>query len=357
MPPAGIEKQEWDSESGSTLRSSTLGKRHVTLQLPLTSQPSASMEDIPLIPYGPTHTPPVEERSRLARPRRPINDDYNSLLMPTPHIGQPGERYGDGGLRGEDHEYEMGMGGGGRFQEDNTYDVLDYTHFDGDVDAQVPGEESLSRILKQQGTARRKMTRRATMGLVSRNSSTSSVNSWVTSQDMVASPVEDTNPLPLPSPHSPEDEEGGNPPRASTAKTYEESTTETLTDRISFSSHLRPGELGLRDPSKLMDEKEDTASIRGSIMDVSAVQSLMPNIGMGARGEEIKLQFSDEELTDVLAMTEYAWPGRPMLGKLLQEEVETARGAVVVACGCLSSFSPIFRNLICSVRQAAVQHR
>ena len=39
-------------------------------------------------------------------------------------------------------------------------------------------------------------------------------------------------------------------------------------------------------------------------------------------------------------MTEYAWPGHPMLDKLLQGEVEMARGAIVVAPGLfLSSYS------------------
>lgn len=67
---------------------------------------------------------------------------------------------------------------------------------------------------------------------------------------------------------------------------------------------------------------------------------MMPKTGKGARGEEMEIQFSEEELEDVLAMMEYAWPGHPVLDKLLQEEVEMARGAIVVACGFfLSSYS------------------
>ena len=64
-------------------------------------------------------------------------------------------------------------------------------------------------------------------------------------------------------------------------------------------------------------------SIRDKIMDVSAVQAMLPKTGQGARGEEVD---------DMLYMTEFAWPGRPMLDKLLKEEVEKAKGAIVVAC-------------------------
>ena len=305
-----------------------------------------------MVPYSdPSHTPPLEEKSRWARTRGPINDDHNSLLIPDPHIGLSGEQYGDGGLRGDDHDYEMGVGSSDR------HHVLDYTHFDGDLDTEVPGEESLSRILKQQGTARRKKTRKATMGYVSRSNSTPSMESWVTTQELVASPVGDTNPLPLPLPHDFGADEGRGPTMVSSTNSFEEIPTETIARHISFASHLQPGELGLRNPSMPRDETGDRASIRGSIMDVSAVQSLMPKIGTGARGEEIKLRFSDEEMEDVLAMTEYAWPGRPMLDKLLQDEVEAARGAVVVACEHLASFSPLFRNNICPVWQVAVRHR
>ena len=75
-----------------------------------------------------------------------------------------------------------------------------------------------------------------------------------------------------------------------------------------------------------------TGSIRDKLMDVSSIQAMLPKIGKGARGEEVALHFKDEELEDMLAMTEYAWPGRPMLDKLLKEEVEQAKGPLVVAC-------------------------
>lgn len=40
----------------------------------------------------------------------------------------------------------MGIGGG-RYREEREYDALDCTHFDRNMDAEVPREESLSQIL------------------------------------------------------------------------------------------------------------------------------------------------------------------------------------------------------------------
>jgi len=37
------------------------------------------------------------------------------------------------------------------------------------------------------------------------------------------------------------------------------------------------------------------------------------------------IRFSTQELGDVLAMAEYAWPGRPMLDEFLQDEVDRVK--------------------------------
>ena len=94
-------------------------------------------------------------------------------------------------------------------------------------------------------------------------------------------------------------------PQTSTTNSNEKILTGTIAPCTHLSLYLQPDKLGLQDPSKQRDEKADRALRCGAITDVSAVQSLMPNIGMGARGKDIKLKFSDEELEDVLAVTEY----------------------------------------------------
>ena len=55
-----------------------------------------------------------------------MSDVHNSLLMPIPYDGPAGGQYADGGLKGPDYDYEMGLGGPGHFQEDSNYDVLDH---------------------------------------------------------------------------------------------------------------------------------------------------------------------------------------------------------------------------------------
>jgi hypothetical protein len=62
--------------------------------------------------------------------------------------------------------------------------------------------------------------------------------------------------------------------------------------------------------------------------------------------EKAALQFTDEEVEDMLTMTEYAWPGRPILDKLLKEEVENAKGPIIVACCGPTQLSASIRKAV-----------
>ena len=151
----------------------TPAKHPATLYSLRVSQPSTSMEDIPLDSASSTlvHVLPHEERSRRNGFRVSVSDDndYNTLLVSGPHTRLFGGRYDGGRLKGKDYDYEVGLGSG-RYQEDSAYDVLDYTHFNGDLDAEaVPAEETLSRRLRQEGAARRRETRKMTMGYQSQD--------------------------------------------------------------------------------------------------------------------------------------------------------------------------------------------
>jgi len=317
------------------------------------SQPSTSMEDIPLDSTSSTlvHVVPHEERSRRDGFRVSASDDhdYNTLLTSGPRTGLFRGRYDGGGLKGKDYDYEVGLGSG-HYQEDSAYDVLDYTHFNGDLDAEVVlAEESLSRRLRQEGAARRRETRKMAMGYQSQDDSRVDFGQQVASPTDITGPEEHAGSSPLSILH---DHGGwrGSDDSGMTPDLSETTLARKQARRVSLPPYLQQYELGLRDPSKPRDKKADRSSlssIRDSIGDVSAVQSMMPKTGKGARGEEMEIQFSEEELEDVLAMAEYAWPGHPMLDKLLQEEVEMARGAIVVACGCfLSSYSLVINPFL-----------
>ena len=318
-----------DSQSGSKpyQYSGTPTKYPPTSNAPRLSLPAASMEDVPLSAKPPIsiYLVPPEEDPRRHRSGISISDDYNTLLIPTPRLELDDGPYGGGGLNGKGYGYEA-VGGGSHSQEDSTYDVLDYTHFNGDLDAEVaPAEELLSRRLRQEGAARRRKTRKRAMGY-----SESQNNSWVDLGQQVASPTT-----------------GGvrehSPPLHGHGRSYSQSLSLDVSDatltgkqsrRVSAPGYLPQNELGQLDLLKSRMERPSLASLRGSVLDVSTVQSMMPKTGKGARGEEMEIQFREEELEDVLAMAEYAWPGRPMLDKLLREEVEVAKGPIVVACEC-----------------------
>ena len=336
MPPAGTDQEEQAltprPKPKLQRHSWTPGKYPTTLHAPRMSQPSTSMEDVPL---GTEHPAPIhlalpEEKGRRRASQVSLSDDYNTLIVHSPHPGPSSGAYGDGGLTGNSYEYEMGVGAGGHYQEDSTYDVLDYTHFNGDLDAEVaPAEELLSRRLRKEGAIRRRKTRRLAMGYQN--------DSWVDLGQQVTSPTLDTNDgfSPLSSLHGHGGEREDDYSQFLTLSSGEPALTRKQARRVSVPVYLQQYELGQRDPSKPRDKKADRASvssIRDSVVDLPTVQSMMPKTGKGARGEEAEIQFSEEELEDVLAMAEYAWPGRPMLDKLLQEEVDLAKGAIVVAC-------------------------
>ena len=310
-----------------------------------------SMEDVSLEAGSrmPGHLMPPEEKSRRPPSISSFSDDHNSLLMPNPHDAAPG-RYGDGGLKGQDYDYEMGVDGnnaGGHFQEDSNYDVLDYTHFNGDLDAEVvPAEESFSRRLRQEGALRRKMTRKMTMGMGQQERDQDQETLWADLGQQVASPTLITTPGP--------GEYFSPPPSSSLEHGHAQTMPMTGGDdamgmdgrRSSVPPYLQKyNDLAKREGSTKSSRERlartSMSSIRDNIMDVSAVQAMLPKTGQGARGEEVALQFNDDEVEDMLAMTEYAWPGRPMLDKLLKEEVKMAKGPLVVACECLLSSSSI----------------
>lgn len=299
---------------------------------------ASSMEDVSIDGHSRIGIQVVspEEKSRRPPSIMSFDDDRNSLLMPNPYDGSVGGRYGDGGLKGKDHDYELGLGGG-HHQEDTMYDVLDYTHFNGDLDAApVPAEESFSRRLRQEGAIRRKMTRKMTLGKMDQEALWADVGQQVGSPTVVGTPH-----TPLPSPYS----ELGH-------GKSEHGHSSTLPPDGGGDHHPAKDTRRLSVPtstSKSRDKRLDRmsmSSIRDSVMDLSTVQELLPKTGKGARDEEVALEFNDDELEDMLAMTEYAWPGRPKLDKLLAEEVGIAKGALVVACCGPTQLSASIRKMV-----------
>ena len=269
---------------------------------------ASSMEDVALDSHSRVGVHVVD-------PSESSFDDHNSLLMPNPYDGMSGARYGEGGLQGTDYDYEMGVG---HSRQDTSYDVLDDTHFNGDLDEEVnPTEESFNRRLRQEGVLRRKMTKKMTMA-----QQPNQEHLWADLGQQIGSPALTLVPTPgeFPSPPGSSD---GHDDVSKAKRDYTDPKVKSLS---------RPS----------MSSMRSVNSIREKISDVPAVQALLRETGKGARGEEVSLHFTDEEVEDMLAMTEFAWPGRPMLGKLLEEEVNRANGSIVVACEYSALFTTCF---------------
>ena len=260
---------------------------------PVTSNPTgdSNMPDIPLDSNSrvPIHLAPPSEGSH----RRVSIDDHNF----TPYDGVSGGQHDDGGLQPKDPDHEMGLG-----QQDTTHDVLDDGEFDGKDEEVIPGLESFNMRLRQEGVLRRRIARKTTAGRQG--------------QGDLGQRIESPGPGELPSPpHSPHDHEDISRP---------------------------DDELGERDPTDSISERASTSSSNsvGLMRDVAEVQATLPKTGRGARGEDVVLQFTDEEMEDMLVVAEFTQAGRPKLklDLFLKEEIERAEGAIIVACECQRSF-------------------
>jgi FAD-binding domain len=217
---------------------------------------------------------------------------------------------------------------------------VDLTNFNGDDDTELPGEAQLSNRLRKEGFVRRAETRRLTMAgigtterprgdlfefggydppdhagrdrhSVPSNLPPTQASDKHISRLQISSKEIDISSVPMSSPWM---------------------SSPTTPSFAAESSALKHG--SERNPG-LTSHKEDNnqaMSTFDSRTDTNGVSSLMVQTGVGALGEEIKLTFDPVETHDVAAVAEYARPGRPKLDRLLSDEVQKAKGSVVVAC-------------------------
>ena len=95
---------------------------------------------------------------------------------------------------------------------------------------------------------------------------------------------------------------------------------------------------GMLSRMEQQDQELFSGSLREQVRDLDTVRAMLPKTGRGAQNVEVELEFTDEEVEDMLTAAEFAWPGRPMLDRMLREEVSNAKGAIIVACECPPSF-------------------
>jgi hypothetical protein len=173
---------------------------------------------------------------------------------------------------------------------------LDLTNFDGDNDDRMPGENSLNRVIKTEGTLRRTLTRMKNLSRRSRP--------------------------------PPERVDSGSR-RVSQLPAFPEGTGELLPPSFyppGDAASLRPDSIGRSQTSSRVFGDGDPPV--DGLKDWRQRSSVL----IDEVSEELKLELGDKEMQDIKIVAEFARPGRPMLDLILRDEVDAATGRIVVAC-------------------------
>ena len=75
-------------------------------------------------------------------------------------------------------------------------------------------------------------------------------------------------------------------------------------------------------------------SVFSTITALSDVNSVAALLSETSEKEQVRLDLDEGELADIGVVAERARPGKPRLDRILADEVERSKGAVVVGCEC-----------------------
>lgn len=256
--------------------------------------------------------------------------------------------------------------------------MLDLTNFDGDVDITSPGEAYLSRRLKKEGKLRRlKSRKRSTRDRMIQDAPSShplangEVRTPRHSRDSRQA-YPDQSRTPWRSSRAPQ------PPKILTLST--QSTDRLLpisplserpnsslseTDLYSPLSHHSESSLYPYSPLKSVPLSSDFPSTGDPRLPINRTKSyqdvksesrkLIPPLNtnvhshelhsgppsastLGASDSQLPFEMDEQEAADVSVVSEHARPGKPKLDKVIADEVQVSKGAVVVACQLIPFF-------------------
>ena len=199
---------------------------------------------------------------------------------------------------------------------------LDLTNFDGDNDDRVPGESTLNRAVKKEGTIRRAITRKKKNSRRTKRASEIRGVSSKALPDLPTVPTEAGQPLRSP----PAATSGGHTLRWHQAATE---SSRLSVPSLAPSIQRAPSPLGWDvsehgEGSMGHDKRASTASVASHAPSMQAL--------MRETIEEPQLELCEQEMRDISIMAEFARPGRPKVDLILRDEVEMANGRIVVAC-------------------------
>ncbi|TFY64032.1 hypothetical protein EVJ58_g2892 [Rhodofomes roseus] len=282
----------------------------------------------------------------------------------------------------------------GEFHEENgelghEEHVLDLTNFEGDDDTAMPGETQFNQSVKREGRLRRAASQRAAGLLKSKKKKRDSQNDHYPpmqaqgssvrlvdrnpSDDMSlnfaqeqrrdtlhpihtdvdtlspaksptsALPYSPISPLSMQSPHS------TLVPSSSTSTLQGFSDSPTPTHNPKRSSEVSmsvPGPSGAS--GHVMTRTLSNASQMSAWSEAGSLAALISEVDVprSKSGEHIKLELDEQEMQDVGLLAEHARPGKPKLDRILADEVQQAKGAIVVGCCGPVTLNAVVRKII-----------
>ncbi|KAH9079544.1 hypothetical protein EDB83DRAFT_2503959 [Lactarius deliciosus] len=222
---------------------------------------------------------------------------------------------------------------------------LDLTNFDGEHDDRMPGETSLNRTLKKEGTIRRALTRKARARR--RGKPSLEEKPVLDSRRPPDSPMfnAETNYL-LDSPvHPLRNSPGPSADTSAKRRSYLKPASLSLPSVPTTPWSPSLGDWDTPSPrDRLMDGSLDWDRKRVSSTFSQMSSSLQPLVREAPKG--VELEVGDQEMRDVSIMTEFARPGRPKIDSILKDEAGRTSGRVVVACCGPATLNAVVRKAV-----------
>lgn len=269
-------------------------------------------------------------------------EDYVDLSYYTGEIND-----GDG--------YPHQQGGLGLDHEDH---ILDLTNFDGDNDEALPGEDALNRTVKKQGTIRRAKTRKATRA-------TQAAQQRLRERRAAAEARRQTQYQPQPYPTHVQTLSHESALSTDRLLSYASPASAGIEHILSTTQEIDLGNTAMHEASlhvarspagiatgeapwhhdiprshtppmspegSRLSHSEAHFSNWDARSDTASFRDMLPRTGVGAAGQEVRLEVDEQSMHDINVVSEHARPGKPKLDRMIADEVENSKGSTIVAC-------------------------
>lgn len=213
--------------------------------------------------------------------------------------------------------------------------ALDFTNFDGDDDSALPGEARLNDAVKMEGRVRRSIWKRASLAVSAKHESYNSNSVPFGSAGPIHERPKSTammslaphaearlSRIQLTSPLNARYSQYGGRPHGEIEKAEKDTLTPIVTavpvQSPSASQNWTPPD-SPRPLSALSEFSGDAHSLAALVSEAAA-------------RDQFALELDEEELNDISVVSGHTRAGRPALNKIIADEVERAKGSVIIGC-------------------------